>query len=149
MAQATAASDSLVIKAPVETIRGALLDFESYPDWMKNVKGIEVLKKDTEGRGKHVQYTVDAIIKKVTYTLDYDYSDDEITIGYVEGDLKDVSAKYVFETIDDDSTRVSYEFGLEVAFPVPGLKSVVQKRASKMIISAALKDLKKRAESLA
>ena len=148
MADSTAASSSIVIIAPVETIKEILYDVEKYPEWIKDMKNVNVLTRDDQNRGKHIQFTVDAKFKKITYTINNDYGDMDITTTYVEGDLDDVNAKYTFEQVDDDTTKVNYEFGLELSFRIPGVKSMITKQANKTIIKSALKDLKKRAESM-
>lgn len=144
-------SKSLVIDADPKTIKDALLDFESYPEWMSRVVNIEVLKRDKQGRGTQVKYTVDAVAVKINYVLKYSYKKDSIEIGFVEGDLEDVTASYVFKPLDDDGTEVTYFY--EVSYSLPkGLRGPLSKRLlkqlDKMVMKSALNDLKKRVESL-
>jgi uncharacterized membrane protein len=146
-------SQSIVIDADVETIRKALLDFESYPDWMTGVVEMEILKRDGKKRGTEVRYKVDAVLTKLDYVLAYSYDDEEedrIDIGYVEGDLEDVNAYYRFEPLDEDRTEVTYYFDVSYSLP-KALKGPMAKRllkqVDKRVMKSALKDLKARAES--
>ena len=66
-------SESLVINAGLDAIKEALLDFESYPDWMSGVDEIEIVKRDKNGRGTEVRYVVDAVMIKIRYVLKYSY----------------------------------------------------------------------------
>ena len=143
-------SESVVINADTDTIREALLDFESYPDWMSGVDEIEVTKKDKKGRGTEVRYVVDAVMAKIRYVLKYSYKEDLIEIDYVEGDLEDVNASYSFEPLDDDRTEVTYYFDVSYSLPKALRGPVVKrllKQVDKRVMKSALKDVKKRVES--
>ena len=50
-------------------------DFEAYPEWNANIKNVEVREQGRRGPGSEVWYEVDAKVKTLRYTLDYDYSD--------------------------------------------------------------------------
>ncbi len=144
-------TDSIVVNAGVDTIMKALLDFESYPDWMSGVEEIEVVKRDKKKRGTRVRYVIDAVVTKPDYILSYAYKENRIDIGYVEGDLNDCNSWYVFEPLDDDRTEVTYHY--EVSYSIPrALMNPLTKRllktVDKRVMNSALKDLKKRAESL-
>lgn len=146
-------SDSLVIQANPEAVKKALLDFESYPEWMSGVIGIEVLERDKKGRGTKVEYNVDVVLKKINYVLEYAYKDKDnlIEIGYVEGDLDDVKASYKFEAVDDHRTEVTYYYQVAYSLPKTLRGPVVGrllKQVDKRVMKSALNDLKKRVESL-
>jgi ribosome-associated toxin RatA of RatAB toxin-antitoxin module len=143
-------SESLVINADPENIKEALLDFESYPDWMSGVDEIEVLKHDRKGRGTEVRYVVDAVMAKIRYVLKYTYGEDRIEISYVEGDLEDCNASYEFEPLDDDRTEVTYYFDVSYSLPKAFRGPIVKKllkQIDRRVMKSALKDVKKRVES--
>jgi ribosome-associated toxin RatA of RatAB toxin-antitoxin module len=145
-------TDSLVIEANVDTIKGVLQDFESYPEWMSNVLSMEVLERDKKKRGTKVRYRVDVILRKIEYVLSYTYRDKEnrIDLNYVEGDLDDVNSYYEFEPLDDSRTQVTYHYYVKYSIPralrLPA-KGLL-KQVDKLVMKSALKDLKKRVESL-
>ena len=143
-------SESLVINADPDAITEALLDFESYPDWMSGVDEIEIVKRDKKGRGTEVRYVVDAVMIKIRYVLKYSYKENMIEISYVEGDLEDCNASYELEPLDDDRTEVTYCFDVSYSLP-KGLRGPIVKRllkqVDKRVMKSALKDVKKRVES--
>jgi len=146
-------TESLVLEADVDKIMGVLLDFESYPDWMSNVVGMEVLERDKKGRGTDVRYKVDVIVKKISYVLKYTYDDkaNRIDLGFIEGELDDVNSYYLFEPLDDDRTEVTYHYDVKYSIPralVNPITKRLMKQVDKKVMKSALKDLKTRVESM-
>lgn len=146
-------TDSIVINAPIEDIMKVLVDFESYPDWMSGVVTIEVKKRDKKKRGTNIHYTVDIIVSKISYVLSYKYDDkkNRIDIGYVEGDLEDCQSWYEFEALGDDKTKTTYHYDVSYSIPRALLNPITRrmlKTVDKRVMTSALKDLKKRVESL-
>ena len=137
--------DSIDIEATAEEILGVLLDFEAYPDWNPNIKQTEIVETDADGRGTHVWFEVDAKIKKLQYTLSYDYSDapDSFSWELLEGDVKELTGSYALDEFDD-VTDVSYETAIDPGFKIPG---PLKRQGEKQIVKGALQDLKKRVES--
>ncbi|MGH2734246.1 MAG: SRPBCC family protein [Actinomycetota bacterium] len=137
--------DNIDVAATAEEIFEVAADFESYPEWQPNVKKVEVRKTDGEGRATQVFFEVDAKIKKLSYTLAYDYSEAPESFSWklVEGDVKELAGSYSFDEFDD-VTEVAYELSLDPGFKVP---SILKRQAEKLIVSTALSDLKKRVES--
>jgi ribosome-associated toxin RatA of RatAB toxin-antitoxin module len=143
-------TDSTMVDATPDEIMKALLDFESYPDWMSGVISTEVVKRDKKKRGTQVRFVIDAMVIKPKYILSYAYKDNRIEIGYVEGDLEDCNSWYEFEPRDDGSTKVTYHY--EVSYSIPrALLNPISRRmlktVDKRVMTSALKDLKKRVES--
>jgi uncharacterized membrane protein len=137
--------DTIDIEATVDQIMQVASDYESYPEWNSEVKSVEVLERDDDGRPTQVAWKVDARIKTVGYVLEYDYSD--LPSGYswqlVDGDVKQLQGRYEFDEFDD-VTDVNYELTLDPGFPVPGL---LRRQGERRLKEAALDGLKKRVES--
>jgi uncharacterized membrane protein len=137
--------DTIDIEATVDEIMEVATDFETYPDWNSEVKSVEVLERDADGRPTQVAWKVDARIKTVGYVLEYDYSN--LPSGYswqlVEGDVKQLHGSYAFDEFDD-VTDVAYELVLDPGFPVPGL---LRRQGERRLKEAALDGLKERVES--
>src|SRR4051794_3191265 len=114
--------DSIDIEASADQILDVLLDFPTYPEWNNEVKAVEVLESDEEGRPTKVSWKVDARIRTVGYVLEYDYSGLPISYSWqrTEGDVKSLQGTYSFDEFDD-VTEVGYETELDPGFPVPGL----------------------------
>jgi uncharacterized membrane protein len=142
---ADSVKDSIDVKATAEEIFEVATDYEAYPEWNSNIKRVEIKETDDEGRATQVFYEVDAKVKTVTYTLEYDYSDapDSFSWELVEGSVKELSGSYAFDEFDD-VTEVRYETRIDPGFPLPGL---LKRQAEKQIVRGALADLKKRVES--
>jgi len=151
MAESKGLTDSIVVKTDVDNIMKALLDFEDYPQWMTSVEKIEVLKRDKKKRGTQIKYTVDIMVKNIEYTLAYAYKENRIDITYVDGELDDCNSYYEFAPLDDDRTEVTYHYDVSYSLPKALQNAIARrmlKQVDKKVMNSALKDLKKRAESL-
>ena len=143
------AHERIRVDAPPARCWDVAIDFEEYPDWVRDVKEAHILERDAEGRGHHVEYRAAALGKSVRYVLEYDYSEapEVFSWKFVEGDmLRRLDGRYRFEPEGDGSTRVHYELAVELAVPLPGL---LKRRAAGIIMGSALKDLKKQVEAVA
>jgi uncharacterized membrane protein len=142
---ADSVKDSIDVQATAEQIFEVATDFEAYPEWNSNIKRVEIKEADEEGRATRVFYEVDAKVKTVTYTLEYDYSNapESFSWDLVDGSVKELSGSYSFDEFDD-VTEVQYETRIDPGFPLPGL---LKRQAEKQIVRGALTDLKKRVES--
>jgi uncharacterized membrane protein len=146
---ADTANERIRIEAPAGRCLDVALDFESYPEWVNDVKSATVLSTDAEGRGTRVEYRAAALGKSIRYVLEYDYSDlpGSFSWHFVEGDmLRRLDGTYRFESETDGSTRVHYDLAVELGVPLPGL---VKRRAAGLIMGSALKELKKQVEAVA
>jgi ribosome-associated toxin RatA of RatAB toxin-antitoxin module len=124
---------------------GVATDYESYPDWARDVKHVALLERDEQGRGAKVEYRVAGLGRSIRYVLEYDYSEAPAAFSWhlVEGDvLRRLDGRYGFEP-DGDSTRVTYDLVVDISIPLPGL---LKRRAAGMIMGTALRELKKEAE---
>lgn len=138
-------TSSIDVDATAEELFAIVTDIEAYPEWLSDVKGVEVLERDAQGRPLASTMTVDVTIREVTYTLDYEYEGNE-RMSWTSrpgGDVKSIEGSYTFEISDDGGTTVVYELSIDPGFPVPGF---LLKRATKHITGAALDGLKARAE---
>jgi len=122
-------------------------DFEAYPDWVADVKDVDVLERDGEGRPLVVRFRAGAFGRSTSYVLVYDYSHapDELSWTQRDGDItRSLDGRYRFLVTDDGSTEVIYELSVDLRVPVPGF---VRRRAEGHILHAAVRDLKARVES--
>jgi len=136
------------ITAPQQLVYEIALDIESYPDWAGGVKSVSVTEEDEYGRPTVADFTVDAMVKELSYVLDYDYG---LENGFTWAarpnvDLTLLEGSYTFNVIDDGTTEVVYALRVEPKFKVPGF---LRRQAEKQIVGTALRGLKKRAEEAA
>jgi uncharacterized membrane protein len=137
-------SDSIDVEATAQEIFDVATDFDTYPDWNANIKNVEVKETDEEGYPTQVWFEVDAKVRTVRYTLEYDYSNapESFSWDLVDGDVKELSGSYGFDEFED-ATEVTYELRIEPGFPLPGF---MKRQAERQIMKGALQDLKKRVE---
>ena len=143
------ATQSIVIEATPEQCFAVALDFERYPEWATDVKRVEVLRHDDDGRGGDVQFRAAAMGRSTTYTLRYYYGSNPLRIAWklVEGDItRRLDGEYEFAPVANDpgSTQVTYHLEAELAIPFPGF---LKRRAETRIIHTALDDLRNRVEA--
>jgi len=143
------ASERIRVDAPADRCFDVAIDFESYPEWAKDVKSARIIESDGEGRGTKVEYRAAALGKSIRYVLAYDYAEAPTSFSwhFVEGDmLKSLDGTYRFEPEGDSTTRVHYDLAIEIGVPLPGL---LKRRAAGLIMGNALKELKKQVEKVA
>ena len=143
------ASERIRVEAPADRCFDVAIDFESYPEWAKDVKSAHILESDDEGRGTKVEYRAAALGRSVRYVLEYDYTNAPAAFSwrFLEGDmLRRLDGSYRFEAEGDTSTRVHYDLAVEVGVPLPG---ILKRRAAGLIMGNALKELKKQVERVA
>lgn len=142
------ATEHLNVGADPQRCWEVALDFPRYPEWAADVKDAQVLERDTEGRGTRVAFRAAAMGRSASYVLAYDYSEAPRSMSWhlVEGDImRALDGTYVFETAADGTTDMTYHLAIELIVPIPGF---VKRRAEGKIIGTALRELKRRVESL-
>jgi hypothetical protein len=138
------AERQIEIAGTPEACFAAITDYDSFPDWQRAVKDVEVLSRDGAGRGKEVAFAIDAKLRTVRYTLDYAYeAPHHVTWSFVEGDPKDVDGELVLETSGDGATLATYSLRIDPGIWLPG---PVVKLLNEQVMQGALEDLKARVE---
>src|SRR5262249_42132055 len=69
------ANERIRIEAPAARCWDVAVDFESYPEWVRDVKEVKTLERNPDGLGTRVEYRAAALGKSVRYILEYDFSD--------------------------------------------------------------------------
>ncbi|TVT38720.1 SRPBCC family protein [Amycolatopsis rhizosphaerae] len=142
-------TQSIEVEAPPEQVMAVIADFGSYPEWAKQVQQTEVLLVDDgSGNAKQVRLTLDAGPIKDVYTLEYEWADDGRSVSWhlVKGQMqKAQNGRYHLEEIAAGRTRVTYTLSVELVLPMIGL---LRRKAEKMVMDTALKELKRRVEEL-
>ena len=144
MAEAT--TSSITIGADPEAVMAVIADFAAYPAWADQVKTVEVLDTDAEGRPERVRFQMDAGPIKDNYTLDYSWAPDGRSVSWtlVKGQIQRAqNGSYVLSGTDAQTT-VTYSLAVDLNIPMIGM---LRRKAEKVIIDTALKGLKRRVES--
>lgn len=142
------ATETMLIAAPAPRIWEVLVDFEAYPTWARDLKGVTVDRVDDDGRALEVTFRAAAMGRSTGYTLSYEYGDDPLTLQWtlVRGDImRRLDGTYVLEPVEDDPDRtlVTYHLDVELIIPLPGF---VKSRAEGKIVHTALRELQARVE---
>ncbi|WP_026876965.1 SRPBCC family protein [Jiangella gansuensis] len=139
-------TSSIVVAANPADIMAVIADLEFYPEWTASVREVEVLTTEpASGRPATAKFVLDAGPIKDRYTLSYEWDgDDEVRWNLVEGGLiKQLEGSYALRAGAGGGTEVTYQLTVDVAIPMLGL---MKRKAEKVIIDTALKELKKRVE---
>ncbi|MBU3734321.1 MAG: polyketide cyclase / dehydrase and lipid transport [Candidatus Planktophila sp.] len=136
-------SKSLIsIDAPIADVQKALSELDKYPEWSAQIKSAEALAHDDQGRITKVKMSIDAGMMKDRPVLDYDWSQapNKISFSLDEADLlTGMDGIYTITAVDEDTTEVTYELGVQLSMPVPAM---MRQKAEKATIDAALAQLK-------
>jgi len=141
---AESATQTMEIAASPERILEVLLDFESYPRWARDLKGVVVESTDDRGRGEVVTFRAAAMGRSTSYTLRYDHSDDGRKLSWelVRGDImRRLDGSYLLEPVEGSPGRTLVTYHLDVELIVP-LPSFVKRRAESKIVHTALRELR-------
>jgi uncharacterized membrane protein len=136
---------SIEVSADPQHVYEVALDLEAYPDWATGVKEVDILEEDEYGRPLRVTFVADAMVKEITYTLEYSYERANGFSWFAERgpDIKAMDGSYEFNEIEGGATEVLYALRVDPAFTIPGF---IRRQAEKQLVNTALRGLKRRAE---
>ena len=137
---------SITVDAAPAEVMAVIADFDAYPQWTGAVKETEVRSKASNGRAKEVWFNLDAGAIKDQYVLAYTWKgDEEVRWQLVEAEqiVKAMDGAYLLDDNGDGTTTVTYQLSVDVKIPMLGM---IKRKAEKVIIDTALKELKKRVE---
>lgn len=139
-------TEETTIDGPVDDVLGVLLDFGRYPEWARDIKAVDVLDTDAEGRPRRVRFRAAGMGRSTSYTLQFDHDDAGLLAWkLIDGDItRRLDGSYRLTPTDDGRTRVRYELEVELIIPLPGF---VKRRSETKIMHTALRELKARVES--
>jgi ribosome-associated toxin RatA of RatAB toxin-antitoxin module len=137
-------TQSIVVDAPAADVMAVIADFGSYPQWVSAAKQVEVQQTGDDGRARRVRFVLDAGSVKDDYVLDYDWDGDRaVSWSLVSSQLmKRQDGSYTLRETDG-RTEVTYAITIDTRIPLLGM---MKRKAEKVILDTALKELKKRVE---
>ena len=138
-------TQSIVVEAPPADVMAVIADFPAYPEWANAVKSTEVLDEFEDGKAREVKFTLDAGPFKDVYSLAYEWAPDGLRVDWhlVKGQMQKAQKGQYLLTPDGAKTKVTYTLAVQLAVPMIGL---FRRKAEKMIMDIALKELKRRVE---
>jgi uncharacterized membrane protein len=140
------ATERITIAAPADRVYAVALDLERYPEWADDIKEVEILERDGEGRPVLARFRAAAMGHSARYVLRYDHAGAPGRMAWTleQGDIvRLLDGEYVFEA-GDDGTGVTYHLAIELSVPLPGF---VKRRAETKILTTALDELRHRCEA--
>ncbi|MEJ7770815.1 MAG: SRPBCC family protein [Geodermatophilaceae bacterium] len=139
-----ASEQSIEVAAPAADIMAVIGDFAAYPEWTGAVRSAEVLEEDEQGWAKRVRFTLDAGVVKDNYVLAYEWAGDTaVHWRLVEGQMQKSQVGSYELRESGATTHVTYSLTVDLAIPMLGM---FKRKAEKVIMDTALKELKKRVE---
>jgi uncharacterized membrane protein len=139
------ASSNITVNAPLDDVLAVIADIGSYPQWTGQIKSAEVLDTDADGRPRQARFVMDAGVLKDEYVLEYDWTDTGVAWQLVGKSTVQKSQTGSYALADKGgSTEVTYRLAVDISMPMLGM---FKRKAEKMIMDSALKELKKRVES--
>jgi hypothetical protein len=138
---------SIMIDADPADIMAVIADFANYPTWAGSVKKAAVVDTGPDGRARRVAFHLDAGIVRDHYELAYVWTgDDKVEWQLTTGQM--MRAQHGSYTLRQDvpgRTDVTYSLSVDLIIPMLGL---LKRKAERVVMDQALKELKKRVESL-
>lgn len=142
-------TQSIVVDAPVSRVVQIICDFARYPEWTGAVRETEVIKDHEDGYASRVRFVIDTGPVRDEYVLAYQYAED---LSRIEWHLvapstmqKAQTGSYDIADNGDGTCTVTYTLAVELSIAMLGM---FRRKAEKMIMDTALKELKRQAESL-
>jgi uncharacterized membrane protein len=146
---ADTSTQSIQVSAPLDRVAAVICDFPSYPEWADAMKLVEVQTEYEDGYAAEIRFVIDAGVLADDYTLEYSYAED---LSRIEWHLvkpsktqKSQDGSYDLADNGDGTTTVTYTLAVELSI---GMLGMFRRKAEKMIMDTALKQLKRRVETL-
>ena len=138
-------TQSIVIDAPASAVMAVIADFPAYPTWVSAAQTVEVLSTGPDGRAERVHFVLDAGAVKDDYVLAYTWDGDrQVSWSLVEGQMQKRQDGSYTLVESAGRTEVTYAISIDLSIPMLGM---IKRKAEKVILDTALKELKKRVEA--
>lgn len=140
-------TQSIVIDADPAQVMAVIADFPNYPLWTGSVKQARVVEEGPDGRARRVAFSLDAGIVRDQYELAYVWTGDELVEwDLVQGQMMRAQhGSYTLRADGPGHTYVTYSLSVDLIIPMLGL---LKRKAERVVMDTALKELKKRVEAL-
>ena len=139
-------SSSLTIAAPADAVLRVIADVHAYPEWNGEIKQVEVLETEKDGRPRRARFSISSSGMNDEYTLDYAWAADGVSWQLAAPSALQKSQTGSYRLVPAGSgTEVHYDLKIDARIPMIGL---MRRKIEKRIVDGALKELKKRVEAL-
>jgi ribosome-associated toxin RatA of RatAB toxin-antitoxin module len=139
-------TQSITINAAPADVMAVIADFDAYPMWAASVKSAVVTGQGPDGRASQVAFKLDAGAIRDEYELAYSWDGDrQVAWTLVKGQMQKAQRGSYVLTPTGAQTEVTYNLAVDLAIPMLGM---LKRKAEKVIMDTALRELKKRVEGL-
>ena len=139
-------SSSLQIAALPKDVLQVIADVHAYPEWNGEIKNVEVLDTEPDGRPRQARFSISSSGMNDEYVLDYRWAADGVSWTLVAPSTLQKSQVGSYRLSPaGDATDVRYDLKIDSRIPMIG---PMRRKIEKRIVDGALKELKKRVESL-
>ncbi|NOK00855.1 MULTISPECIES: type II toxin-antitoxin system RatA family toxin [Myxococcus] len=116
------ASRTIIVNAPIEKVFDVITQYERYPEFLSEVKGIRT--ENRKGNTVDVHYKVD-VVKTISYSIHVtEERPTRMSWSYIKGEfMKDNQGSWVLEPAGEGKTKATYTVEMALGALVP--KSVV------------------------
>lgn len=138
------AEKTILINAPIQVVYDVIVDYEKYPEFLTEIEGIRILKRD--GNVVDVEYTA-SMIKTISYSLRLTgIPNTSVRWCLLKASfMKTNDGGWSLEDLGDGRTKATYGLEVRVSRLVP--RKLVDK-LTVTTLPATLDAFKKRAESM-
>jgi len=114
-------SHTEIIKASIDICFDTIVDFARYPEWFNGVTTAEIEEAEAVAGTWRVAYTLNMIIKTISYTLAY-HSERPTLLTWrsVAGDIAAIEGIYQLVKLEDGITEATCTQSIDVGFWIPG-----------------------------
>ncbi|MGC4805710.1 SRPBCC family protein [Micromonospora sp. DT233] len=144
---ADSSTQSIVVDASPDRVAAVICDFSRYPEWTDAVRRTEVIEEYEDGYASQVRFVLDAGVLTDEYVLAYEYAEDLSRVQWhlVAPSKMQRSQRGSYDLVGNPDGTTTVTYTLEVELSV-GMLGMFRRKAEKMIMDTALKELKRRVE---
>jgi len=115
------ASHTMRMPAPPKLCYELVWDYDSYPRWAKLFEGHKVKARYQDGRPRLIEWTANAYIRKVNFSCEYSYDDENLILSWVSGggDLLENTGRWKFVPYGTDAASATFELAAAINFVGP------------------------------
>ncbi len=143
---ADSTSSHLTVSASPQQVLDVIADLHAYPEWNGEIKQVEVLDTEPDGRPREARFSISSSGLSDEYVLAYAWQPDGVAWHLVAPSTlqKAQVGSYRLEPAGG-GTEVHYDLKIDSRIPMIG---PMRRKIEKRIVDGALAELKKRVESL-
>ncbi len=115
------ATRTVLVRAPLDRVLATIRDVAHQPDWVQEIRTVDVLESGADGLPAVAHVTASAPVGTDEYTLAYEHRDDGMSWTLVKGRLQTgQDASYTLSAVDPGSTEVRFDLRISHNLPLPG-----------------------------